>query len=474
MTRRLFTTLALAGLTACGGSRILHPLVPTPEGAVPHAPPATSVAAAEIPWPTVATRVLANGLTVIVSERPRDHEVSIRCRIVGAGESLSDAKSGVPTLVAMMLRRGVRLEGDEDLSWPSGPIVAGAFYSVGTNYSEISYTLAPDALDAAFDALYLEESRPAFDPEWFELERSQQLGSIGAYEASPIDQAAALLATAAFGRDSPSGRSPYGLRGVVAATEVDDVIAFHAAHYAPNRAVVVVAGPITADAVFATAERAFGAWTRSVPATPRYVPTLESGGPRELYVDLPSDHAQLLFAIPYHIDSDDDLVAYGILSDLYGGVFDSWLNLALREDDGSLYGASASPLGAERVGLLVTAVSIAFEDVESVVSRLDAVTERLSAGRVDADELPLVHRQRTAGYIDAFANASSATRTIVNGHMSFGDVARLRAQHERGLAMTTDELAAAAGRIFDPSRIRLLALGPRARLAPAIARARAH
>jgi len=477
----------LAVLVGCGSVRLASPLVPTPENAIPHSPPGTSVAPAEIPWPALATRTLANGLRVVVAERPRDHRVSIRLRVLGAGESGPDEGSGLPALVAMMLRRGVLAHdavGDADadddpeeaeLVWPAASVVSDATYSVGTNHAEISYVLPAQRLDAGLDALVLEATRPAFDRQWFELERSQQLASIASFEADPAEVALTSLATLSFGRDSPFGRSTYGRRSFVETVDTVALDAFHRAHYGPDRSVLIVAGPVDAERVFSAAARAFSGW-HAIGDQPapidHYDVALVEDGPREVYLEAASDHALVLFAMPYRTATEEDRAAFDVLADAYGGVFDSWLNLALRENDGSLYVASASQIGTTSAGLLVTRVSVAIDRVESAVRQLDAVGRRLAAGRVEASELELVHRQETMSYIDMFADAAQTTRAVASAITAGGELETLRARHEKALAATPADLAAAATHIFDGERTRLLLVGPRATLEPSVERAR--
>ena len=79
---------------------------------------------------------------------------------------------------------------------------------------------------------------------------------------------------------------------------------------------IVVAGPVETEATFALIERTFAAWEPIGGTAPRYEASLIPDGPRLLFVDRAADHAQLFFAIPYRIASDEDVCEYMAEGDL--------------------------------------------------------------------------------------------------------------------------------------------------------------
>lgn len=480
MIRARALVVPLVLTLGCGGtSRILQPLTPTPDSAIPVTPPETSVAAAEVPWPEVTTTTLPSGLRVVVHEAPGEFEITMGLRIVGAGETGGRTESALPSLVGMMLRRGVLEEGSDSLYWPSAEVVEDATYVVGRDHAEIRYAVPAGRLDEAIAAIAAEAIYPAFDPRWFELERSQQLASVESHAAEPAERALLTLAAGAFGVESPIARSGWGTRAAVVAATPDRARAYHVAHYGPNRAVLVVSGPVRATDVVAAATRVFAAWPQVAGEPARLTTPLVPNAEREVFLDAPTDHALVLYGVPYRVGSESDRAAMEMLTLVYGGVFDSWSNLALREDDGSLYGASASPFGDDDQGLLVTSVSISLDDVERVVRRLEQVGARLGEGRVEEAELGLARRQQIASRIRAIASPEGELAMLAG---AFGDApgpdgdgyATYRARHERAIAITPAEIAEAAPRIFAPGDARLVVLGPEAAVRAAVARARAR
>ena len=90
------------------------------------------------------------------------------------------------------------------------------------------------------------------------------------------------LATAVFNRVVYPG-SPYGLpsEGTLETAgkfDRESIVKFHAASYAPNEALMALAGDITPEAAFELASRYFGGWEKKeVAPTARHAPVGVSG-----------------------------------------------------------------------------------------------------------------------------------------------------------------------------------------------------
>ncbi len=116
------------------------------------------------------------------------------------------------------------------------------------------------AADRWQQALDLEVDRMAdllFDPSEVDAERQVIIEEIAMYEGEPWD-ALELEVAAAFFRTHPYGRPVLGTREELAAIDAVVLRAFHAEHYRPSNAVLVVAGSVDATARGLIEER-FGA-----------------------------------------------------------------------------------------------------------------------------------------------------------------------------------------------------------------------
>ena len=164
---------------------------------------------------------------------------------------------------------------------------------------------------------------------------------------------------AALYPDSPEGRPTIGSEDEIAALTRDKAMAFYRAHYAPNNAVLVVAGDVGTDEVRQLAERHFAAITvgdarrppRRPPEPPRpSVPRIEVHDAR-----VPLPQLTRLYLAPRRRAGDQtDAAALVVLADLLGAPrATSIMARDLVRHDGIALAAEASysPTGHRATGV---------------------------------------------------------------------------------------------------------------------------
>jgi zinc protease len=182
--------------------------------------------------------------------------------------------------------------------------------------------------------------------------------------------------------------------------EMDDVRAFFRKHYAPQNAVLVVAGAVAFDEVKRLTEKWFG----PIEGGPRYERQL----PQEP-TQTEARHAETTAAVPlsalykaYHMPArlDPRYHAVDLLADLLGRGKSSRLHQKLVKEQALFNNISASLTGALDPGLLVVSgklnTGVALEDADRAVEA--AVAELLQAD-VPATELDKVKNQAETGLV---------------------------------------------------------------------------
>ncbi|HVR09601.1 MAG TPA: pitrilysin family protein [Thermoanaerobaculia bacterium] len=229
------------------------------------------------PWRLpIATRTLANGLTVIVSE---DHSVTTfgLCTAYRIGfRSEPKGHAGFAHLFEHMMFQGTPRA-------PKGVLnrvveAGGGKLAGATNWDHTIYTAAApvSALDAV---LWLESDRMRtldFSAKGFENQKDVVKEEI---RANVINQPYGLfywtdLGSRAFGKWE-NNHDGYGSFADLDAATLADVESFFEAYYGPNSAVIAVVGDVTPDEVFAKVEKYFG----DIPPRPRPLPPDTSEGP---------------------------------------------------------------------------------------------------------------------------------------------------------------------------------------------------
>lgn len=228
---------------------------------------ATAVTAPEMSDPVAFT--LDNGLDVVVIEDRRAPVVTqmIWYRVGSADDPVG--LSGMAHYVEhlMFMATDTREEGTFDAMLRG----QGARYNAFTSYDFTAYyqRLAADRLEMAME---LEADRMAnlrIDLSTWERERSVILEERGqVLESNPQRVLAEQLRAALF-RHHPYGIHPLGWRHEMERLDAETATAFYRQHYAPNNAVLIIAGDVRADAVRAMAERHFGAIPANADIGPR-------------------------------------------------------------------------------------------------------------------------------------------------------------------------------------------------------------
>jgi zinc protease len=182
--------------------------------------------------------------------------------------------------------------------------------------------------------------------------------------------------------------------------EMDDVRAFFRKHYAPQNAVLVVAGAVAFDEVKRLAEKWFG----PIAGGPRYERQL----PQEP-VQTEARHAETTAAVPlsalykaYHMPArlDPRYHAVDLLSDLLGRGKSSRLHQRLVKELGLFNSISASLTGALDPGLLVISGKLNAEaTLEEADRAVEAVVAELLREDVPATELDKVKNQAETGLV---------------------------------------------------------------------------
>jgi zinc protease len=265
---------------------------------------------------------------------------------------------------------------------------------------------------------------------------------------------------AALYLNHPYGRPVIGWHQEIEKLDREDALAFYRRFYAPNNAIVVIAGDVDANDVRAMAEQTFGkvAAQPAIPArrlrpqepepvAPRTVtladPHVEQPGLKRTYL-VPSAATAAAAESP----------ALDVLAQLMGGGNNSYLYRALVVDKPLAVSANASYQGtALDPTQFMISVSptpgVEFAQVEQVI---DSVIADVEQNPVRSEDLERVKTQLIAEAIYAQDNQATLARWYGGALSTGSSIEDIRSWPDRIRAVTAEQVRAAAQKWLDKKR----------------------
>ncbi|MFN4098882.1 MAG: M16 family metallopeptidase [Pararhodobacter sp.] len=261
---------------------------------------------------------------------------------------------------------------------------------------------------------------------------------------------------AALYQNSPYGRPIIGWRHEMEQLTGEIATAFYRVHYAPNNAILVVAGDVEADEVLTLANQYFG----PIPAVEDLPPRSRPLEPPQLAerrltmhdARVAQPYVNRLYLAPHRRRGEQQqAAAFQVLAALLGGSSQtSVLERRLTYDEGIAisawagYGGSALDSGTFSLGIM-PAEGVSLEDAEAA---LDRVVDEFIENGVDAEQLDRVRMQIRAQAIYQLDN-TSARANSVGADLTLGLSLEDNADWLSILEQVTAEDVLAAARMLD-------------------------
>jgi zinc protease len=378
--RMLLLTVLAAGLVA-GASAEQRP----DRSAPPALGPAPSLT-----LPPVQKLTLPSGLPVWIVEQHEVPLVQVNLVVRSGSSADPDGRFGLASLTAAMIDEGAG--GRDALALADAFDMLGAQLTTTGSFDASAARLSvPVArLAEALPLLADVVMRPDFPAAELDRLREERLTQL----LQARDDPSAIVQTAfprlLFSPRHRYGTSAAGTEASVKALTVDDLRAFHAAHFRPDNAVLLVVGDITAAEVRPLLEKHFGAWrvggTQAVPAA-----VSEAAQPdrRQVYlVDKPgAAQSQVRIGWVGVPRETPDYFPILVMNTVLGGSFTSRLNTNLRETHGYAYGAGSAFDMRRAPGPFFAAAGVQTDKTAEALTEffveLNAIRAPLSAEEID-------------------------------------------------------------------------------------------
>jgi zinc protease len=423
MAKKLFSLILLFGLVfGLGGA--LPAQQPQGAGAdskqlpskvqrLNKAPVNNEILKVKLPHPTEVT--LPNGLTILVLEQRRLPTVYYGLWIKSG--ALSDPKDlpGLASFTADLLRDGTAKRNSTQIATELDELgaVFAADASFGANLTTVTASGLSQSADKLMELMSDIVLNPSFPADELQKYQRQEGARLIQQRSNPGFLARERFARAVYGDFPASVQSPT-VDSLKKATP-EALKAFHDKYYAPNNAILAVAGDLTVAQATELAKKYLGAW-KNHPVEAVALGNVTGPAAAKVYlVDRPGSVQSNILAGGLALRrSDPDYIPLTVTNRILGGGAAARLFSNLREEKGYTYGAYSRITGDIYPGSFVANTEVRNNVTDPSLHELMYEFKRLRDEKVPQAELEDAKRS----IVSSFALSLENSAAIVNSWMS--------------------------------------------------------
>jgi zinc protease len=342
---------------------------------------------------------LANGLRVIVVERPSLPLLAAEVLVRSGAEVDDKDVAGTASMTGSLLTRGT-----ESMSAPQiataieslgGTIDSGAHWEA----SRATIVVMSDKAEPALRILSDVVLHPTFKQEEIDRLKNQTLDGLRVALRQPGALSQFVAGRVLFG-DAPYGHSHTGTMESVRAIKRDDIVKLYRTYYVPENAALILAGNLTLEQGRKYAEQFFGEWKGTMPSPAAAASSRAAEWkPSNIVIDMPeAGQAAVTVARPGIKRNSPDYYPGLVANAALGNGFVSRLNREIRIKRGLSYGARSSLDARREVGPFTATAQTKNQSAAEVANLMQVELKRMSTEPVQGEELKSRQAVLTGGY----------------------------------------------------------------------------
>ena len=410
-------------------------------------------------FPGITRTTLPNGLRVLVAENHNAPLVSFRTLIRSGADHDTHRTAGLASITADLLDEGagerdaIRLA--EDVGLLGAALGTGADWDASYVSADVLARYGEAALELVGDVT----ARATLPADGLERVRAERLNDLLQQRNEPAAIAGKRFSNLLYGTGA-YGNSVTGNPESVAGITTDDVRAFYTQHYVPNNSSVVVSGDIDPARAIELVTRVLGDWTRGAEPPRPIVAPAPIDSSRVYVVDRPQAVQSEIrvghLGVPR---SCEDYFPLSVMNAVLGGVFNSRINLNLRERHGYTYGARSQFAFRRHAGPFVVAAPVRNEVTQQSVSEVLAELRRIRTGDLEERELADVKSYLMGVFPATVQTASDIASRLVDMEL-YGLPEDYFDRYRENIANVSEaDVERVAKKYLDPDRVLIVVVG---------------
>ena len=457
LTSAAFVLLSLTVTTA--QTPVTQGMSPT-KGVVIKGKAPVSEAVLKVVLPKAQHADLANGAHLIVLEDHRVPQVSIQIQMRGAGGYYDPADMpGLAAVTAGMLSEGTKTRTSQQIATALDTLAAsvGAGTASASETTALSMSTMTEHLDEVLDIASDMLLNPTFPEQELARYKTRMKGNLLQQRAQPGFLAQEAYNRVVFGAH-PAGRmmTPAALDRITR----DGVVNFYTTRYAPDEAIIGVVGDVTLADIKKRLESRLAGWTKKGNLQLGVVNPPEMGPAKVTLVDRPgSVQTNLIVGTQMISRTSPDYDVLKLADSIIGGGPTGRLFLNLREDKGYTYGAYSRMTTLRYRGDWSASAEVRTDVTEPALTEMMKEIARMSGERIPDKEFADKKRSLVA----SFALSLETPAAILSNYIT-SYIYKLPSDYwdkypARVMAITQEQVQAAAKKYLDASRLQIVAVG---------------
>ena len=410
-------------------------------------------------FPHVTRHTLSNGLRLLIAESRNAPLLSMRSLVRSGADHDHAELAGLASLTADLLDEGagsrdaIRLA--EDIGLLGASLGTGADWDATYVSIDVLSRNTRPATEIFADVTF----RATLPEDGFDRVKKERLTEIIQQRDEPAAIAGKRFSSLLYG-EGVYGNSIIGTTESVSRITLDDAKRLYWKHFLPNNSSIILSGDLSASEATSLIERLFSEWKRGPETSRPDVSPRPFDGSRIYIIDRP-EAVQSEIRIG-HIGvarSCEDYFPLAVMNALLGGVFNSRINMNLREKHGYTYGARSAFSFRRQAGPFVVAAPVRNEVTRESVTEVLAELRRIRTGDVEDREL-----DDTKSYLMGVFPATVQTSSDIAGRLVDMELYALPEDYfdryrERIGAITRDDITRVAKKYIDPDRALIVIVG---------------
>lgn len=411
-------------------------------------------------FPDTDRRTLANGLTVITAPIPRLPAVTVLALADAGAERDPTGQAGLGAITARALAEGTRRLSGDELADTFERLGGELSTDAGWTSAECETTVLASRLEPTLQLIGDVLREPAFAELDVTRLREERLAELLQIEAEPRELADDQFARIAFGPTSRYAEPVAGSTPSVSSLTQQDVALHFARRYLPRNITVIIAGDVESDSVQALTESMWEQWEAGASAPlPDVGPGIAARRAVHLVARPDAPQTEIRVGHPSVSRLDPDYYAITVMNAILGGLFNSRINLNLRERHAFTYGAFSSFDWRRHASLFEVSTAVRSDVTAAAVTEILTEIGRMCDADVSESELSLA-RDYLVGVFPIRFETTAAIASAIATQESFGLDPRYYDEYrERIAAVSVADVRRVAERVLDPQRLQVVLVG---------------